>query len=167
MPGLSLVVDFVGPPQHDPGRVYALAEFHVRAFFYWITFKAETREGSLLPGVFGPAGFANFNDWGNSQLTAFADLWRDWQPRIHVVGAKSYFKLIVRRQRDDIDLWGWALEWNRQTRVVGFFGRADLVQAALVGVPKPASAIVSKDERSETRVREEIPLDPASDPLFG
>lgn len=145
------------PPQLDPDRIHQLARMHVQGFFYLITYREAECQGGFYPGaeVFR-------SDWGNPTLVGFADFTRDWPIRVRGIAAEGYFKIMIRRDKAEVDLWAFALEWNRSFRIAGFFGDMAVAQAYFDRLPQ------SEWRRfdSRTHFRHEVPHDPAADTLF-
>jgi hypothetical protein len=162
MPGVEVSFNLISPPQLVSERVRKLALMHVQAFFYLITYNAGQQTGSFFPGDIGYAAEASQGDWGNPTLRGFAELTKNWLPRVIGTGANGFFKIAIRREPTEVLLWSFALEWNAKHRVVGFFGEGELVQKHLDELPPLKWNRVSPTERS----RIEIPLSPSDDILF-
>lgn len=162
MSSAKISITFVGPPQLVPERVRKLAWMHVQAFFYLITYNAEQRMGSFIPGDIGFAVEANRGDWGNQTLRGFADFVKAWPPRVIGTGANGFFRIAIRREPSEALLWSFALEWNASHRVVGFFGEGERVQKHLDDLPQ----LEWKRRDAIRRSRDEIPLNLSDDMLF-
>jgi hypothetical protein len=108
--------------QADENRILELAAYHVRGFFYLITYKSEVKTGAPIPGLFALAADARRADWGNSRMLGFVSVTKSWDVRFFDNGADGFFKLWIRRKDEGVGLWAWALEWNHSFRAVGFFG---------------------------------------------
>jgi hypothetical protein len=161
-PDASMTFGFVGLPRLVPDRVLALAEAQIHAFFYFLTYDESQGKGSSLPGGISWSMFAQKGDWGNAQFLAFASLTRDWIGRVSGTAAEHYFRIVIKRDPSEPKLWSFGLEWNRNYRVVGFFGDTKS-SSERVGA-FPSFEWVRIDET--TRRREEIPLKPSEDVLF-
>ena len=74
--------NIITSPQVDMERLEQLAWYHVRAFFYLITYNKDTQAGSPLPGVFAPLTDARRWDWGNALMRGFMSATRFWHHRI-------------------------------------------------------------------------------------
>ncbi len=96
----------------------------------------------------------------------FMDATKDWLWRVHAVGADGYFKMAIRRRTEADDIWSWALEWNQNMRLVGFFGRGSLVEELETSIPtlELETAIDKPDEKLHFRT--EVALSVADDVLF-
>ncbi len=156
MPGVTVSFGFVGPAQSVRDRVLRLAELHLRAFFYLITYDRQTRRGGGPSGAFLPLSIASKQDWGNAVLQAFQNQIKDWPFRVHALAADGYFKLIIRR-RENSELWAWALEWNRNLRLAGFLGDESAVREVVARLPPL---------RDPKAYRKEVPLPEDDDILF-
>ncbi len=171
MPGVTLSTNMIGGPQMDQHRVHRLAFFHVSAFFYWATFDADERRGRPIQSFTPIAGVARA-DWGNARMLGFQSLIGTWPHDVHAVGAEGYFKTVIRRAVEPVQpLWGWASEWNRAFRVIGFFGDADAVASAVQRLPVPRKVLVEKGIHPtkgpfETWMRADVPMADGDDHLF-
>ena len=156
----------VAPPQAEQHRVYELAMFHVQAFFYLITYKEESRTGSRFPGRFAPAIEARRSDWGNGVMLGFMEAQRSWRRRILAVGADRFFKLSIRRQPGNADIWAWAVEWNQNFRVAGYFGEENLVRAAVRALPPLTVQTFAEGNGNWVLSRRDVELPEDQDRLF-
>jgi hypothetical protein len=95
-------------------------------------------------------------DWGNPRAVEIATRVQDWECLACIVSAQGYFKATLRRSKQ---CWFWALEWNRQLRLLG--GISDSRMPLFEGLP-PEKWIPTP----QGRMREQVPPDPASDTLF-
>jgi len=162
----AFTVSFSMPPQVHEDRLFELARYQVAAFFYWTTLKKETGRGRMLPGGFYPLAAVRKADWGNPQMRWFMDATKDWSWRVHAIGADEYFKIATKRKSDTEDIWSWALEWNQNFRLVGFFGREDLVTELEKSIPPLEMTTVEHTPERSLRFRVEVPLADAKDSLF-
>lgn len=159
----TITFDFVAPPQTDEKRTLRLAMLHVQAFFYLCTYRDSDRLGELFPGLFLAVEEASRSDWGNERLAAFADMTKDWEHRVHALGADGYFKIMIRRAPGERALWAWAVEWNARLRNVGFFGDEAAAKEAEAVLPKLKVKSVPGGYLAHRR---EVPLDEEADILF-
>jgi hypothetical protein len=167
MPGVTITGNFVSGPQLDDERACRLAWFHISAFFYFITFDKKERKGSVLPWTYAPVAVVARGDWGNDQMLGFQELIADWPHAVHAVSANVYFKAIIRRASEKIPpLWAWGLEWNRNYRLIGFFGDRNAVKAAISRLPVLRNDVVEQTSEVTTTIRVEVPLRPEEDRLF-
>lgn len=153
---------FTGPPQIDEERVLRLAYFHLQAFYYLITYSADRQTGGFMLGEKWCLDCARRPDWGNPLQRGFAQLTRGWPPRVEGAGAKFFFKIAIRRVPSGAELWSFALEWNKNLRIIGFFGDPERAQVHVDALPLPASHRID----DTWSLRPEVPLDPAEDILF-
>ena len=164
-PGVNVTFNLMSNPQTDSERVGLLAMHHVQAFFYFTTYNSETQTGACFPGTFSVVGDYRRPDWGNPRLGAFMSHTKDWDPRVSVLGNDSYFRIISRRNLP-LDLWSWAVEWNKNFRVCGFFGAEALVDEATAAMPKLRMKDVGSSGNSHFRMRMEEGLPDKEDILF-
>jgi hypothetical protein len=164
-PGCEITFGLVSPAQVDRERVFELARLHVTAFFYMITFNASTRRGAYWRDGFFPVLEAGHRDWGNSIHRAFMDTLVAWGPRVLATTADGFFKIAIRRH-PSADCWSWAVEWNRQFRIVGFCGDRTAAEAVFAGFPPLEATTISQGPDHYIRSRIERPLPDADDKLF-
>jgi hypothetical protein len=162
----SFTFNFTSPAQIDENRVFNLAKYHFTGFFYWITYKEDPRLGHFILGDFFPLLTAKRADWGSTQLRWFMNHVRDWRVRVHAIGADGFFKILIRRDPQDRDVWAWAVEWNHGIRVAGFAGDRAMVETFASDIPALPFRLVHQDANSWTRARTEIPLPESEDDLF-
>lgn len=167
----SFTVNMVAGAQIEPKRAFALARFHIAAFFYFITYQKQQRVGGFWEGVFAPIALVPRGDWGNEQLLGFQDLIETWRWRLHAIGADSYFKAIIKKPRNHDSVWAWALEWNKNHRVFGFFGEEDACSGIYADLPVLQMQTVERRVDPKvgsvvTRFREQVPLPSGRDKLF-
>lgn len=161
MDAATFSFSLVGPPHVEPDREDQLAFFHVQAFFFLCTYDDNTQVGSLTPGCFQPLNGAPKSDWGNAIQLEFQRQVAGWPLRVVATGADGYFQIMLRHREPDA-LWAWAVEWNKQFRLCGFFGEQTYVKAAAEGMPVlPLRSIGSDD-----RYRMEVALAENDDHLF-
>ncbi|MEQ9453771.1 MAG: HNH endonuclease signature motif containing protein [Phycisphaeraceae bacterium] len=164
---LSIALRFVGPPQL-PGPVgVALANMHVRAFVYWLSYDPGRQLGGLISHVLVDQ-LVPRSDWGNSRMMAFQDqISRGWeQGYAHSSSAARGFFRVRLQELADLPVIAWALEWNKNYRVVGYCGEEDHCKAAAGLLPDLARQVVSKEGDEQWRSRLEAPLAESDDRLF-
>ncbi len=153
--GGLMSVCLVGPPSLDVDMVHELAWFQLKGLFGWVL-----SEITIYPECFDleeclVSNFARKTDWGNSLQEQLTQRTQDWPILLNLSTAKSYFKAIIRFSPFDPMLKFWALEWNNNIRIVGFFGPKYLCNSEDNFLKYPS-----------IRLRTEIPLDPSRDILF-
>jgi len=165
-PNVSMSFGFVGHPHIDETRAFALAEMHLTAFFFFITYDDKVRRGYYWPGGFQPVMMVRQEDWGNERIRAFAEIVKTWPQRIWATTAEDFFKLSVRRH-PSATCWSWAIEWNQTTRLIGFFGDQDACDGNMAGLPILQMKVIARSpDGIAVRMRSEQSLDPADDLLF-
>jgi hypothetical protein len=164
-PGLEFTFTGFAPPQVDHSRAYRLALMQLRAFFYFVTYNWESRDGGFWPGSFSPLAISPRSDWGNVHFSAFAKAVKDWEPRFIGTGASGFFVVAIRRHPNAI-AWSWALEWNQNYRLIGFFGELAPVQELVSTFPAMEMSEAAQAGDRKIRVREEVALPEGSDLLF-
>jgi hypothetical protein len=115
----SIKFGMVGPPSVDKDRVKEVAFSHIQGLFSLICTEdyLDPLKMRLLPeDHFVGFDCYTFRDWGNPRAVEITNRVRDWDCFANVDSAQGYFKAIMRRSDRG---WFWALEWNRQLRVLG------------------------------------------------
>lgn len=164
--GATLALNFAAPVQVEEARLYRLAHYHFRGFFYWLTYQRESNVGGFIRGGFFPLGACRRTDWGAPRFRWFMALAREWDIRLCAIGADTFFKALVRRDPGGTEVWLWAFEWNHSIRVVGFAGNEDAVRSLLATAPDHATAVLSETEKELIRFRPEVSLPEDQDDLF-
>jgi hypothetical protein len=161
----TFTFNFVAPAQVEDERLYRLAHYQFRGFFYWITYNAETCRGGFAPGGFYPLLAARRADWGAPWMLWFMDLIRGWELRVYAVAADSFCKLVIRKS-PDADVWCWAMEWNHGHRIVGFVGDDAAIRALTATLPEQPMNAVHQTETEWIRIRTNAALPEEEDDLF-
>ncbi|MGA0604655.1 HNH endonuclease [Phenylobacterium sp. VNQ135] len=164
--GGTFTFNFTAPPQVTDQRIFKLAHYHFRGFFFLITYQEETRLGGFVPGQFIPLVAVRRNDWGNPQMRWFMDLVRDWDLRLHAIGADGFFKFFIRRHPEGHEVWAWAAEWNHCMRVVGFVGDETIIRELVRSRPEILFDTVHQDAKRTLRMRIDQALSEEEDDLF-
>lgn len=133
--GVEMTFNLLSPPQADSERIYELAQLQLMALFYWITYTPTTKKGGFWLGDFAPVLEAPRSNWGNSVHLAFMQSVLAWEPRLRVITADGFFKAVIRRHPEAV-CWSWAVEWNHNLRVVGFFGEREPLLTAVQTLPR-------------------------------
>ncbi len=163
--GGSLHIDAVAPPQVDTARASKLARMQVGALFYWITYDQSTRRGGFWPGGFYTVLAGYRDDWGNTLFRGFMTTVASWEPRVLATAADAYFRVAIRRH-PSAACWSWALEWNSNMRLVGFFGEEPVARALFEDLPKLVVKNFPTSATSGFRIREEVSISPEDDLMF-
>lgn len=164
-PGSEMTFTLTAPPQADRGRVFELSRLHLMAFFYWITYDHSSKRGGYWLGGFFPVLEAARSDWGNPIHRAFMDTVIDWEPHVLATGADGYFKVAIRRH-PTATCWSWALEWNNNYRIVGFFGEQAPAEAVASAFPPLERTTIAQGNNGWLRYRTEVALAEEEDRLF-
>jgi hypothetical protein len=158
--------DFKMPIQIDESRIFRLANYHFRGFFYFITYQYTEYRGGFVQGKFYPLMSARRTDWGAPRMRWFMDLVRTWTPRVHSIAADEFFKLLIRKQPDGASVWAWAMEWNHGMRIIGFAGEKSAVQTIINKMPEQPLQLLHETDKEWIRFRTETALSDADDDLF-
>lgn len=162
--GGTMRVNFIGPPQLDFDRGYALARMQLAALFYLCTYDEVECRGYWWLGEYLPLDFARKSDWGNPIQQAFMTAVKEWEPRFIFSGSEEYFQAIIRRH-PNAECWSWALEWNKSHRLLGFFGNHHVAKSIVDAFPA-ISMIAGNTKDGPFRFRFEIPLAEEDDHMF-
>jgi hypothetical protein len=164
-PGVQMTFNLVSPPQASSERVFDLARLQLMGFFFWNSFDSKEQVGRFWLGGFHPIIEAKRADWGNSVHRGFMETVISWDPRVIATSADGYFKVAIRKHRSEI-CWSWALEWNRQFRVVGFFGNRSVAEAVAQKFLHLEKRTIYQNGRDWIKMRNEQPLADQHDILF-
>ena len=153
---------FTALPQIEKIRGFELARYQIAGFFFFLTYDKKLQRGLRWPGSYLPFSIIPSTDWGNPTLTGFAEVAKNWDERLVGATANGYFQVAIKKHPTN-ELWSWALEWNKSTRVIGWLGDEDAVQNIVYTLPQPDMRRISATER----YRAEVPLgEEDSDFLF-
>jgi hypothetical protein len=158
--GGSIKIDLKSAPQLDSQRIFELARYHITAFFYWLTYDETTKMGNVWDGVYFPIHTTINKNWGSNLNQAFMRMVSDWEIRLRGETANGFFKFIIKRQAKS-ECGSWALEWNKNYRVIGFFGDKESMEEFYALLHKPEV----KGIKNFT-YQKEIPLSDDDDILF-
>lgn len=163
--GATMTFHVASAPQVDPSRLFELARMHVMAFFYFITFNQETKKGGFWQDGFYPVSNVHHGDWGNIQHRVFMSTVVTWEPCLVGITADGFFKIIIRRHPHE-ECWSWALEWNKNYRLIGFFGDRESAEAIVNTFPLLEMTAISTGGESLLKGRKHARLDEKDDFLF-
>jgi len=163
--GVQLSLGMSAPPQIADERIYQLARMQISAFFYWITYDPSMRIGRFWQGSFFAVHQTPRSDWGNPRQTHFMQRVVDWEPRVLAIGADGFFKAAIRRNPEAI-CWSWAVEWNHNYRVIGFFGEESPVRELLIKCPAVEATTLYQRPNESVHFRFEAGLKEGEDCLF-
>lgn len=164
----SVNLGFEFPPQLNSEYAKILALRHIQGMFSLVTTKnaLELKDMRLLnPEYFYFLDTFNNNDWGNPQINCLIEKTKDWACHCNIVTAQGFFKVIMKRGKNIKDGWFWALEWNKQLRVIGGISLIGKQQEIFNALPPLKWVSLGIQKGANTRMREEIPLNGA-DELF-
>lgn len=164
-PGAEMTFNLWSPPQADSHRVFELARLQLMAFFYFITYSPDTKRGGFWLGGFCPVLEAPRSDWGNPVHRAFMRTVLAWEPRLLAITADGFFKAMIRRHPEAV-CWSWAVEWNHNLRVVGFFGEREPVLATAKTLPRLRVETIFEGPGEALRYRMETRLSDEEDQMF-
>lgn len=164
-PHVSLSATFHAPPQLDERRTHELALLQLRAFFFFLTFDPDLGHGAWWRGKLVPANGAFKRDFGNEVQLAFAERTAKWDYRLILTTANGFFRVAIRKHPSS-DTWSFALEWNSQFRLVGFFGDEDVCIAEAVSMPRLSGSVFPQEDGGWFAIRPEMPIDTNQDILF-
>jgi len=160
---LAFSFNMVMPAQIDYERVFRLSRFHIGAFFFLITYNVATNMGSPLPGDFNLINYVAKSNWGNPKNISFMNFVQNWEPRILGTTAEGYFKINIRRH-PNLNIWSWAIEWNQNYRLIGFFGDLNTIEFKK-SLPPLLANTVSK-HKGNWQISLEKEIDEKEDILF-
>ena len=162
--GLVANFSFTGSPQIDDHRIFELARYHLMAFFF-ITYDKDAERGWWWPGEFLPFLHTRRSDWGNASWKGFMHTVSTWDMRMQAATAEDFFRCSIRRH-PQAECWSWALEWNKQHRIAGFFGDTLTAQLIVDSLPQEHFTTFFEEQGQTLRYRQDEPLTEAEDTLF-
>lgn len=163
---LEMTFTMRSPPQVDENRQFLLARLQLQGFFFFLTYKEDIQRGHFWLGDFHPLLAVRREDWGNPQLAWFENETKGWLPRLNAITADGFYKVWIRRKDEVSNAWAWAIEWNQNFRLAGFFGMDDAVQPHVAAMPPLKLDTLHGTGKDWLKVRTEVPLAPERDTLF-
>ena len=164
-PCVNLTFNFSCNPQIDNDRESLLAQLHLMAIFYFMTYDKNIRIGHYWQGAFRCIKTAPKTDWGNNINKAFQQLVSTWEVRFHGNTANGNFRCQIRKPENGL-CWSWALEWNKNYRLIGFFGNENIYERYInniVGVDN--KNLILKNEKESIYMQREVSIK-SDDTLF-
>jgi hypothetical protein len=165
IPNFNFKFNIKGQPQISDERIFQLARFQVQAFFYYLTYSEEKYLGRFWEDEFLPINSAHQNDWGNSLQVSFMKKISAWDLAIIGITADEFFKIIIRKL-DYEKCWAWAVEWNKNYRVIGFIGCLNQVKSIFNQLDQLVADEIHPSESGVVAIRTEKKLPPDLDVLF-
>lgn len=164
--GASITFGFTSPAQVDQNRLFQLARFQLAGFFYLMTYSEEAGLGRYWEGVYAPMDSVPRRDWGNAHITSFSKETAKWVVKFGgAPTSNGYFQALI-KQNGQQPLWCWAIEWNKQYRLYGFFGDEALIREVGETLAKNTMSPAVKDGDTTYRYRIEVPLQEGEDHFF-
>jgi hypothetical protein len=164
--GAQFTFNFVAPPQVDDERLFELARLQLQGFFFFISYDEATHRGGFWLGGFHPVLAVRKENWGDLRMHWFEETTRTWDPKWFAATADGFHRSWIKRPEDDRPFWAWALEWNRNYRIIGFFGEREHADALRPTMPRPQLEQVSRTEQGWIGYRRDVPLTEVEDRLF-
>ena len=156
---------FTSPPQIVEERAFELARLQLTGFFYFLTYKPQSRLGYWWPGGFYPLHGTIKSDWGNSIHRALMAEVQPWDYCLVLTTASGYFRAMIRRH-PSAECWAWAIEWNGCYRLVGFFGELAAAQKIAGRMPSLEAHPLAGGSTAAARYHIEQALPENEDTLF-
>lgn len=164
--GVTMNIKLTAPPQHIPARLHALARYHILGFFYFLTYDETKKVGKFPSGTIYVLDEAIQSNWGNRAHLSFMQKVLSWDDRLIAPGlANGYFRAAIRR-RFDTNCFSWAFEWNKNLRMIGFFGNEIDTRPEFDSIPGIRQKPQIGDENFGFSVSEDIPIKESDDVLF-
>lgn len=164
--GALISLSFEATAQVGADKIYELCRLQVCAFFYMLTFDGVARRGRSRGGFVGIA-HARRADWGRQRLSSFAEMVKDWEPRLLSTNsiADGFYKLAIRKHPTN-DCWSWALEWNHSIRCAGLFGDTATCDEVAKLIASDVAQLVIDEPKRKVAYRRDIALVESEDVLF-
>ncbi len=163
---MTMKVSFAQPAPCDEARLFQLARLQLAGFFSMLTWQEDQRRGFYWPGAYMPIVAVRKEDWGNPLLAWVEQKARGWDHRLFCIAADGFYKAWIRRRSGVPAVWGWALEWNLNFRLAGFFGEDQALRELAAEAPKLAFEMLHEEPGVFLRYRTETPLAASADQLF-
>jgi hypothetical protein len=109
------------PPQIDENRIACLAKMYLSAFYYYLTYDVKLQSGEKLPDDFICFNIPYKSLWGDNIIQYYLNVTFTWQNEFKKTTADNNFKCIIKYSKL-CGCYYWALEWNKSTILIGFFG---------------------------------------------
>ena len=160
---LSMV--FRAPPQANDERMFRLACYQLQGFHYFLTYDHAKSQGFGWRGSIAPLDAVRRSDWGNPLVVSFSKLVEAWHLRLTTHTSSGYFRALIKKN-PAAEVWSWALEWNKNCRVFGFYGDNEALDD-LTGPLAPAFAEMELQYHlPNRRSRPDVPQDETTDLFF-
>lgn len=156
---MSIKLGMVAPPQLNRDMVGEVAFSHIQGLFSLICtedYLDPSKMRLLSQNQFIWFGSYAYDDWGNPQAVEIVKRVCNWDCLANIESAQGYFKAIMRCSNEG---WFWALEWNRQLRLLG--GISGVRMKLFEGLPSEGWTPIPQG-----RMRQNVPLDIKDDHLF-
>lgn len=155
----SIEFGMIAPPQLEKNLAKNAAFSHIQGLFALLCtedYRDPLKMRLLSLDQFLWFDYYFYNDWGNPQAIEIANRVLGWDCYANIVSAKGYFKAIMRRCDEG---WFWALEWNRQLRILGGISSSRM---------KLFEVLPDEDwtRTPQGRIRRDTPLNAKVDNLF-
>jgi len=89
----------------------------------------------------------------------------DWKTRVICSAAHGFYRITIKRHPTEV-CWSWALEWNKNYRIIGLFGEDGPVDRVLRALPEIEFTPLSDEGDQKVGMRVEAPYDEENDLLF-
>lgn len=163
----KLSVTMISPPAISSERAMLLACMQISAFFYYLTYDRANCVGRYGPGEFVTVAINPRTDWGYPVAQHFYNTIKEWKLRLTLSNAANgFFQDFIKRHPQDEFVWAWALEWNKNYRLIGFFGQEDLCCKQEAALPDLVWKTIVKTSRYRERMRTEVRLNPEDESLL-
>ncbi|MBV1951779.1 MAG: hypothetical protein KUG64_06260 [Cycloclasticus sp.] len=167
---MKISFESISPPQLSQEYIKALSFYHIQGFFSLLTSSnPEVVSGTkLLPEKnFWFHGAYTHGDWGNAELMEIAKRIEILRCNANISTADGNFKVLMCHSIKDPSYWFWALEWNKNLRVVGGIYSPKKCPPIFDDLPiQQWKPLGEGSDGAKHRIREEIPLDKNDDILF-
>lgn len=162
---IKLSYELTGPPQIADDRLFALARLQLMALFYLITYNENSQVGGFWQGSFYPIIATPKSDWGNLMYKEFMNRTVNWQSKLLTMTAEGYYKAMIKRHPEE-ELWAWAVEWNKNYRAIGLFGKIKPAETFMLRFPERNMHTIYQSKSEHFRIGFETTLAPDDDSLF-
>ena len=162
--GMSVSFTMVGPPQASQERQFELARLQLMAFFFHLTYDKAQERGFYWKGDFRPVIAVRKADWGHPYFKWFEEVSAKGVVNYQVCTANGFYKMWI-KEIHTRDMHAWAIEWNKNIRLIGFFGDNALIEKLAETMPEVPMRDFYRDGRIRRRMRLQVPME-GPDTLF-
>lgn len=163
--GINATLSIIANRQIDDDRAKELSIMYLRAFFYLLTYQEDECIGHFWPGAYIYLKKSDRSNWGNAINKQFLAIIEKWELRFNGIAADYNFKCNIRKNID-LECWSWALEWNQNTRIIGFLGNEKSIRELILKFKPEEYGIITNSNNETIKIIKDTPLLDQDDAMF-